>query len=128
VAFKQAVGETLIKGVAEQGVGLFEFGDRVERGECGNECRVWGGCGRDDVLDRQEVWAATRLIVIELTTVGLTAGVVGGADGQDFGPSEQLGPRTQVNRDELAGGGLDDTVGAATKGFLAALPIRDCLP
>lgn len=128
VAFEQAVGESLIEGVAEERVGLFEFGDRVERGECGSKRCVRGGRGRDDIFDGQKVWAATRLIVVEQATVGLAAGVVGGADWHDFGPSEQLGPRAQMNRDELAGAGFDDAVVALADRFLATFPIGDCLP
>ncbi len=118
----------LIKSVAEQSVGLFELGDRVERGEGGDESCVRGGCGCDDVLDRQEVWAASRLVVVKQATVSIAAGVVCGADGQDFGPGEQLGPRAQMNGDELAGARFDDAIGVTAEGFLVTFPIGDGLP
>ena len=91
VALKQPVGQPLIKGVAEEGVGAFELGEGVERGErCSRRC-VGGAERRNHVFERQEIGASPGLVVVEQTPIGLAARMVGCASWPDFGPGKNLG-------------------------------------
>lgn len=122
---QEAIGESAVGGVAEEGIDPLDLGDLVENAQSGPEGRVAGARRASDVSEGQEAVVPAWVVVIKATTILGAARPPTIAVWPEFSEGEQVRPRPQSDTTQLSAAGLDHAIPPATQRVAARPDVGD---